>query len=609
MRTRALIPLFAVLTAACLFTPQAPARQAGRSQPVVTDWLHAKHRCDLSPAHWSRTERERFIERNHDWLGEKPLARGERQAIAATTGAAAIRAGQEALRQGGTAADAALTTALTQIVLSAGAWNSYAGIFTLVYYEAESGEIYTLDAGYNIPLGEDDPASIPGRPTPSGRTALVPGFMAGVEAAHRRFGKLPFSTIFEPAIYFAEVGVRLDPALASFVYARRDVLLRRPESSRIFGRPEGGVLRTGERLYQTELAATLREVADNGSAYMYTGPWGQAFVKAVRDEGGRISMTDMEQYEVIWSDPLCTEYRGYEVCGPGTGFPGSVHLLEALNVIEFAFPERPAHYSESGEALYWLIQAARLGPLLSYSSASHLEYHVPGFQGRPEDRISKTQAKRLWKKLRVPGWIQAFQGLPLPRNAHSDGIVVMDADGNVAALTHSINTTLWGDTGIFVGGVSIPDSAAFQQQRLEKRWPGARVPHEMNPVIVLRDGRPVLASSSVGGGLHEASLQALHNVLDHGMNPKEAAEAPAFMSWVFGPDEVGRPQIENQGVPAGAFPRDVLDYARSLGQPILELESEEQGRYRGYWVGILREADGVLEAGTSPGLNGAALAD
>ena len=143
--------------------------------------------------------------------------------VTATTGAAAVEAGLDVLRQGGSAADAVAATALTQVCLAAGSWVSYAGIYTMVYFEAASGKTYNLNAGFNTVRAETDPHGIPGvklgdlgakgisafaYDPPSGRTALVPGFMAGIEATHQRFGKLPLADIFAPAIRWPRTAFR-----------------------------------------------------------------------------------------------------------------------------------------------------------------------------------------------------------------------------------------------------------------------------------------------------------------------------------------------------------------------------------------------------------------
>ena len=134
-------------------------------------------KATLSPARWPDGELEKYTElgRNGDPLHH--VAEGTKGMIVSTNEALAIRAGLEALKQGGTAADAAITTSLTQISMAAGCWVSYAGIMTMIYYEAETGRVHSMNAAFNTVREEDDPLSIPPPGNPSGRTALVPGFM------------------------------------------------------------------------------------------------------------------------------------------------------------------------------------------------------------------------------------------------------------------------------------------------------------------------------------------------------------------------------------------------------------------------------------------------
>ena len=113
-----------------------------------------------------------------------------------------------------------------------GAWNSYAGIMTMIYYDASTGEIHSMNAGYNTILAEDDPLTIPDKA--SGRTVLVPGYMAGVQAAHDRFGRLPFDQLFVPAIYFAKDGFELTSLNESMMNARTDVLSRLPTTKKLY---------------------------------------------------------------------------------------------------------------------------------------------------------------------------------------------------------------------------------------------------------------------------------------------------------------------------------------------------------------------------------------
>src|SRR5262249_7878166 len=138
----------------------------------------------LSHDIWPKEEQEKYWRLQATWNRSRPLVEGGKGMVAVTSEALAARVGLEALQQGGSAADAALATALTQIVLTAGSLISYAGILTMVYYDAASKKVYSLNAGYNTVLDEKEPLTIPRHGMPSGRSVLVPGFFAGVQAAH-----------------------------------------------------------------------------------------------------------------------------------------------------------------------------------------------------------------------------------------------------------------------------------------------------------------------------------------------------------------------------------------------------------------------------------------
>src|SRR5207249_3460003 len=194
----------------------------------------------------------------------KPVAQGRKGMVVASAQAFATRAGVEVLRQGGSAIDAALTAALTQIVRRAGCVSSYAGTLNLVCYDATTGLVHALDAGFDVPREETDPLSIPLPPTPSGRTALVPSFMAGVEAAHARFGKMPFQSLFEPAIYLAEEGFEVDGVDAWRLQYRKDVLSRLAATRAVFTKEDGEFYQLGDQFRQPALAETLHQVAEQG---------------------------------------------------------------------------------------------------------------------------------------------------------------------------------------------------------------------------------------------------------------------------------------------------------------------------------------------------------
>ena len=344
-----------------------------------------KERANLSPANWAEGELEEYAElsrvegQSEVIFGINHLGTGRTGMIVGVTEALAVHAGLEALKQGGSAADAAMVTALSQVALHAGSVVSYAGIMSVLYYDAATGRVHTMNALYNTPSEEQDPLSIPamGSGIPSGRTTLVPGFMAGVGAVHDRFGVLPFDVLFEPAIYFAEQGFHLDALHAAFIESKQGVLSRLPETKRIFVKENGEFYAKGDLFTQPELAGTLRAVAAEGVDHMYTGPWGQKFVEAVQRDGGKITLDDMAAYEVIWSEPVHTTYHGYDVYGPGLPDHGGVNTIEAFNLLEVADLGQYGHYSTSPEALFWFMQIAR-ARMLSQIAPQELAALAPG---------------------------------------------------------------------------------------------------------------------------------------------------------------------------------------------------------------------------------------
>jgi len=189
-------------------------------------------------------------------------------------------------------------------VLSDGAWNSFAGINTLVFFETATGRVWALDGSFGIPMAEADPMSIPARPELRGRTALMASFPAALQAAHDRFGKLSFAAAFQPPILLGKRG------------------FRSPATWRVWGRPAG---RSGPR-------------AREGSGFLYRSDWAQAFVQAVCEEDGRITLEDLARYRGEWVALFHTTYRGLQVFGPGAPAIGSVQTLEALNLREASGP-------------------------------------------------------------------------------------------------------------------------------------------------------------------------------------------------------------------------------------------------------------------------------
>ncbi len=579
-------------------------------------------KIDLSPASWPEGELEEYTRLETSSNQPKILAEGQRGIVSGTGSALAVRAGLEALKQGGSAADAAIVTSLAQIALNAGLIISYAGIWTMVYYEAETGSVHYLHAGWNTLREETDPLSVPSQTSlgtvisasEAGRSVLVPGYMAGLQATHDRFGKLPFKELFTPSIYFAEQGVELAPFTASVMKGYESAITRTPQMREIFTKENGELHQPGDLFRQPQLAETLKNVASQGAEYMYTGEWGKRLVESVRKEGGKMTLEDLEAYDAIWSQPYHSVYRDYDVYTLGAPSSGGINILEALHLAEIADIPKLGHYTASAEALYWLIQISRT----SYYMNDHqmndiptppetLQQFFPGIDFSPESRLKKETAELIWAKLKaMGGWGPMNQDLFQIRNktGHSAAVVAADEAGNVAAVLHTIN----GGVHNFVDGVSTSTSGALQQKLIDEIGPGRRLPDPTNPLIVMKGGKPVLAASSIGYGLHEETLQDLINILDFGMNPQEALDAIKFgVPGISRADLRSASERYKQTVVTGQFSEDLLEAVVRMGQEIMPLESVGAGS--GIVVVItIDPKTGTFQGGAPKLLNGLAEA-
>lgn len=503
--------------------------------------------------------------------------------VVVTTGPERSRQiGMDILARGGSAVDAALASALARITLDMGCIVSFAGIYMMVYYEAATGKVYSLNACFKTVLEEDDPLSIPSSIIPNARSVLVPGFMAGVQAAHDRFGILPLADIFQPAIEIAENGFELQSWMIDHIRRHWHILGVLPETRNIFLKRSYGLFRgyeVGDMFVQPELARTLRQVASRGAAYMYTGDWGQKFVQTIQREGGRITMRDMEEYEVVWADPAHTTYNGYDIHALGSPSLGAMNVVVSINMMEEAGLMDLEHVSGSAAALYRLMYSSRVGELfyLPYTPEI-LENNIPEGDFSYAARARKENARYIWDRIESGEWVEiesqiARQGNTGP--SHSEAIIAVDVRGNVAAVCHTINADNWGNSGIFVDGVSIPGAAYHQKHRMAKIGPGVHCPDTTNPVLVLKNGRPVYASSCIGSDLHSATVQNLYNMLNFDMTMSESRSTPKFQS-------IAWDQALRQKVQQGQFSQQLIEAVESMGLKI-QLVNQPASEY---WIGL-----------------------
>lgn len=509
-------------------------------------------RDPLDPTGWDSDLVTRALDPCEIQWDPESAAGSGRAVLVGSTGPFATLAGRHALVAGGSATDAVLTTAFTQIALALGSWVSYAGLFGMLHYDAATASTSTVSAGFGTFAEETRPSSIPEAPAPSGRTALVPGFIAGAHSAHTASGRLPWAQLFSPARHLLERGVPISGHLAHLLELRAEVLTRTAEGRASFT-PDGRLPRAGDHLTQPRLAATLAALAEHGPNWMYRGPWAEHFVDAVRRHGGRAGLEDLAGYRPRCGEPARGSFAGHEVAALPASDTGGVDLLAALARLD---PAKIGEPSRDPQALAGLLTA--LDP-------------------------------------------------PPSAGSHSDYVVAVDDDGDIAALCHSINTAMWGTTGIVVDGVPIPDPAAFQQRALAQLSPGQPLPMPVEPAIAFSNGRPVLACSSIGVGLHEATVLGLHRVLALEQPVHDAVAAPL----VHGPDLIAGDSVtsliaqhQTQAIPGRAldedFPSACVAAARDAGHTVTPRPADDPGLPRGFWAAVTTDPDGQPLAARTP---------
>lgn len=502
--------------------------------------------------------------------------------VAGTSGKIAIQEGLKILENGGNAIDAAITTALCQIVLSAGSWVSFAGIFSMIYYEASTNKIIDMNGNYNTVKEELDPLSIPkedNKPTPKGRTVLVPGFIASIETAHKQFGKLPFEELFVPAINLAENGVEWSSLLNFLFEKRKEILSRRNETKEIFVKDDGSYYQIGDNFRQLKLADFLRKVSIQGSAYMYEGEWAVHFIDTVQSEGGKITLQDLKSYRPILGEPIKWEssLKNFTMYIHGIETRGGPDIIQALNLLEAStIPNLKLNYMESAEVLRDVISILNIVEMKYYNISEARKFGLDIINNIVDKNFSKMISNFVKEGLFDPNHLPVVNlGVAQPK--HSDAIVVSDNEGNLLAITHSINTNIWGETGIFIEGVSIPDSASFQQYDILRAGPGNRLQDPLCPGFIFKGEKPILGFSSIGTGLFEQTFTSLLSFLYFGTNVQESIEIPyiGYLDYLNGKTRTLEPD---------KFQNNILEEVKNMGILI-----EENSSFRGYWDAISKD--------------------
>jgi gamma-glutamyltranspeptidase/glutathione hydrolase len=445
----------------------------------------------------------------------------------------ASAAGAEMLAAGGNAVDAAVAALFALTVVEP----MMVGIFGAGHAHLRlAGGSHTVIDGYTTapaaarpdmyrPLSDSWPDYMDavGRENSVGVRAVgVPGTLATWCELVTRFGTLDLDAVTAPAIRHAEHGFRVTGYLAECLVEAAGDLARFPASARVF-LPGGSPLGRGELLVQSDYADTLRTIAAEGAAALYGGALGGHVAEHMAREGGLITLADLLRYRTLERTPVRGAYRGFEVagCPPPTG--GGIHLIQILNMLE-GFDVASLGFG-TVDGIHLLAETMKIAFADRAAATGDPAFvDVPVARLIAKDYAASRRAEIDMAKAGAPA---AGVGAG---SSHTTHVTVADADGNVIAATQTINS-LFGSRAMVPGtGMLLNNTMALfdpHPGHVLSVVAGKRMTSSMAPTMLLRDGRPVLALGLPGGMRIFASvLQAIVNVVDHGMSLQEAVEAP-----------------------------------------------------------------------------------
>lgn len=464
----------------------------------------------------------------------------------------AVEAGARVLREGGNAADAMVAVQAVLGLVEPQSSGLGGGAF-LVWHDAATGEITTLDGRETAPLAADPRYFLDDDGEPldfqtavvSGRSVGTPGTPRLMEDAHRRWGQANWRGLFDDAIELAEDGFAVSARLADSVAGAADSLTVFPSTADYF-LPGGTPLSAGDTLINADYADTLRQIAARGASAFYTGEIAADIVAATRtpDHPGLLSMTDLARYEVIERPAICYEYRAHDVCGMGPPSSGAVAIAQILGMLEqFDLPDMDPREAETRRLMGDATRLAFADRGRYLADSDFVPVPVKGLIDRTylAERAELLRGDDALPEVAPgePAWDHAqIWGDDLreerPATSH---ISIVDGAGNVLSMTTTIESGF--GARIFTRGFLLNNELTdFSFRTHADGWPianrvepGKRPRSSMSPTIVLRDGAPVLSIGSPGGAtIIGFTAQAIIAHLDWGMDVQEAVAMPHLVN-------------------------------------------------------------------------------
>ncbi len=548
-------------------------------------------------------------------LGEASLATAQHQLVV-TANPLASAAAQGILRDGGSAADAAIAALLVLGLVEPQSSGLGGGAYWL-QFDAQAGALQAYDGRETAPATAtpDWFLDTAGQPrdfleaVKSGRSVGVPGFVALLRLVHLRHGRLPWADLFAPAIVLAADGFQVSPRLVALL-TDDPVLAANPDATRFFYDAQGRPPAAGDWLVNPAYAAVLRLLAAEGPAAFYQGPIAAAIVAAANagEASPTLSLDDLAGYQARERQVVCLPYRAFQVCGHGPSTSGGVTTLEILGVLaQFTLPG-PAMAPAD---LHLLAEASRL------AFADRNAYLAdPDFVPQPVAELLDPAYLRRRAALVQPDRSLglAEPGLPQKQGRLDDGVgppstshlVVIDQWGDAVSVTASIESafgsgrlvTLPGLAGGFLLNNELTDFSfrpvdEAGQPVANRVEPGKRPRSSMDPVIVLGgDGKVAFALGSPGGSrIIGYVAQALVALIDWNLDPAAAASLPHVLN------RNGKTELEQD--------RGLADLAAALAA--LGHETREAEMSSG--LAILKVTPDGLQGAADPRREGVALGD
>ncbi len=465
----------------------------------------------------------------------------------------ASQVGVDILKMGGNAIDAAVAVGYAEAVVNPCCGNIGGGGFMTIHLADGRDTFINFREMAPAAAGADMYLDKAGKPITSASlygylAAGTPGTVLGLDTALHQYGKLTRAQVMAPAIRLARAGFVLTRADTDILDTKTDWFRKDPEAARIFLRPDGSALQPGDKLVQKDLARTLELIAKRGPDAFYHGAIPQAVERAAKAGGGILKASDFASYTVTESAPLSCNYRGYVFVSAPPPSSGGVTMCEILNILE-GYDMKALGY-HSAASVHYMAEAMRH----AYMDRNSL-LGDPAFVDNPLERLlSKDYAASIRQKISADKATPSSEVQPdtlaheKPETTHYS---VVDKAGNAVSTTYTVNgrfgaVVIAPGTGFFLNDemddFSVKPGAqnlfGLVQGATNAIAPGKRPLSSMAPSMVMKDGKVFMVLGSPGGSrIITITLQTALNVIDYGMAPQEAVNAPRIhQQWL--PDQV-----------------------------------------------------------------------